>query len=98
MKAIIPNARDLGLVVCVYGDKRRFIQIFNNILTNAMKFTNKGGSITILLEPKESREQSILSKKSLQIPENDELSESFTKRINLKISIIDTGIGMSEEG
>ena len=45
---IEPKQVDLEILRNVYGDPRRFIQIMQNFLSNALKFTNKNGDITIV--------------------------------------------------
>ena len=46
----------------LYGDKNRFSQIVLNFLSNAIHYSNKGGTITIRLVLME--EQSIFTKKT----------------------------------
>ena len=34
----------------IFGDERRFLQILSNFLSNSLKFTNPGGSVTVKLK------------------------------------------------
>ena len=38
---------DILILKNVYGDPRRFIQIIQNFMSNALKFTDRGGDIFI---------------------------------------------------
>jgi signal transduction histidine kinase/CheY-like chemotaxis protein len=59
----------------VIGDPTRYAQVVTNLISNAVKFTPEGGSVTLHVEALER---------------NDESAK-------LKISVADTGIGLSEE-
>lgn len=48
----------MGILKCVYGDSERFIQIVQNFLSNAIKFTENGGAVGINVNLLE--EQSII--------------------------------------
>ena len=65
----------------ILGDQRRFLQILSNFLSNSLKFTNPGGSVSVKLQ--------IIDQQVI------DPSESY---ISLRLSVEDTGIGMSEEG
>ena len=43
MQAEIDCKENFKLIKLIHGDKRRFLQIFLNFLSNAFKFTNEGG-------------------------------------------------------
>ena len=47
LRAQIDEQFNLNLLEKVYGDQQRFLQILLNFLSNSIKFTNKGGMITV---------------------------------------------------
>ena len=65
----------------IFGDERRFLQILSNFLSNSLKFTNPGGSVTV----------------KLKILDEQVITEAESY-ISLELNVVDTGIGMSEEG
>ena len=42
-----PEQPDLKILDNIYGDVRRFIQILYNFLSNAIKFSNHNGTVTV---------------------------------------------------
>jgi len=48
--ATTETLEDLSLLQSVQGDKRRYMQILLNFLSNAIKFTNSRGQVRIALE------------------------------------------------
>ena len=51
--------------IFVHGDRKLLLQVFNNLISNAIKFTNANGEIFITAEP-------IVSKKVIQFSINDD--------------------------
>ena len=47
LKAIIDKYENLQLIKSIMGDGVRMMQILLNFVSNALKFTNRGGCITI---------------------------------------------------
>ena len=47
---------DLNILNNVYGDSSRFVQIIQNFLSNALKFTDKNGKIIIKVSLQEVQE------------------------------------------
>ena len=66
---------DSAIPNTLYGDDQRLAQVITNLITNAVKFTSEGGSITL--------EASLL--------------EIAGDICSIKISVSDTGIGISRE-
>ena len=54
--ACITRLKDLDLVQTLMGDKARYQQILMNFISNSLKFTPKGGSITVQIDIQESTE------------------------------------------
>jgi signal transduction histidine kinase len=50
LKAVIDKRSHLNLIQSIIGDERRFLQMFLNFLSNALKFTDRGGCITIKVD------------------------------------------------
>ena len=50
LKAEIDHKKNLDLIRNLYGDGRRYLQILMNFLSNALKFTNKNGTVTVSIK------------------------------------------------
>ncbi len=72
----------------VYADSHRIEQIISNLVTNALKFTPKGGSVKISAKVEDESEID----KSLLVMPICKLSGKY-----IKISVKDTGIGIKKE-
>jgi two-component system sensor histidine kinase VicK len=62
-------------------DDSKFMQVINNLISNSMKFTPDGGTITVTLEAKEETVLIIISDTGIGIPEEfqSRLFDKFTK-------------------
>ena len=47
LKAEIDSRLNLNMIQLIHGDQRRYLQILLNFLSNSLKFTNRGGSVTV---------------------------------------------------
>jgi two-component system, chemotaxis family, sensor kinase Cph1 len=70
-KPITVHRRIARVPLIVRGDSSRITQIFNNLLSNAFKFTPKGGSITVSVSREESDVEISISDSGQGIDEAD---------------------------
>lgn len=84
--------------VLVEGDKGKLGQVFNNLLSNGVKFNHKGGSVTITLRPGLDSVEVAVSDTGIGIPP-DALDKVFTRFYQYDGSSTrkygGTGIGLS---
>jgi signal transduction histidine kinase len=84
----------------VYADKLRINQIFNNLIGNAIKFTNQNGKIDIIIKENVSNINELDSGKNETIvdslqSENKEKVKGNKPRGQIYVGVSDTGKGIS---
>lgn len=107
VQLIKPVADELGIEVVlvapsgpvlVDGDKGKLGQVFTNLLSNATKFNQAGGKVTVELRPSEDSVEAIVSDTGIGIPA-EALDKIFTRFYQYDSSSTrkygGTGIGLS---
>ncbi len=85
----------------VLGDRDRLVQVITNILSNSIKFTPRGGTITIAVRHEESPKHQVIvsiSDTGIGIPEKDQelIFEKFQRSGDILTSNIEgTGLGLA---
>ena len=80
----------------LYGDEIRLKQVVTNILTNAVKYTEKGG-VVIVVDFEYSSEDTVDDNACAIYNLDGNIRCSANRNIILKFSIEDTGIGIKKE-
>lgn len=70
-KEIVVHTDYNGDNCIVMLDSQRFLQVMINIISNAVKFTNRGGEVTLSVEKKEDRVYITVCDSGIGIPEKD---------------------------
>ncbi len=79
----------------VFCDRGRMLQVFSNIIGNAIKFTPEGGSIVIRVEPRETEVWFFITDTGPGIPE-DQLPRLFDRYWQAKRTArLGTGLGLT---
>ena len=79
------------------GVDGQFDRSFNNLISNAIKYTPKGGQVTVSLQIVEGQAQLTVSDTGIGIPEEEQthLFEEFYRAPNAKAQIKEgTGLGL----
>jgi len=82
----------------ITADERKLKQVIYNLLSNAAKFTDKGGSITLAAHPISSDNGYVVTRdgRKIELPQN-EVGDKTEEKSFLELSVIDTGIGLEPE-
>ncbi|MEI6730656.1 MAG: ATP-binding protein, partial [Pseudomonadota bacterium] len=82
--------------ITMKGDKPMVTQAIANLLDNAIKYTSKGGEITICLSVNENMVEFVVADNGVGIPENlyAKVKERFF-RIEESRTSVGTGLGLS---
>jgi len=85
------------LPVIINADKERLQQAFENIISNAVKFTNPGGRITVFVRVRKNELETIISDTGIGIPKKDlqYIFQKFYKVSRADSTIPGSGLGLA---
>ncbi|MDD2688838.1 MAG: HAMP domain-containing sensor histidine kinase [Candidatus Omnitrophica bacterium] len=78
----------------IWGDDDKIIQVVNNLISNAIKYSTKGATVSIKLKPTEGFVRLEVADTGSGIPP-DKINKIFTKFERLDSSIEGTGLGLA---
>ena len=82
----------------VRGDERRLVQVVDNLVSNAVKFTNAGGAVTVIVEGEGDAVRLVVADTGVGIPEDEQgqlFSRFFRASTATQRSIPGTGLGLA---
>ena len=84
--------------ILINGDKERLAQVFNNIISNAVKFTHKGGRISVMVHDFGKEIEIAISDTGIGIPEKDipKLFQKFSKIYQAGAPVTGAGFGLAK--
>ncbi|MBI9073583.1 MAG: PAS domain S-box protein [Melioribacteraceae bacterium] len=96
-KGVILNSEIPEAEILINGDQERIIHAVNNIISNAIKFTDKGGRITIYTRDFLKEVELIVSDTGIGIPEKDiaNLFHKFSKVNRPGAQVPGAGFGLA---
>lgn len=83
--------------IIINADKERLTQVFENIISNAVKFTNPGGRITVFVRFRKNELETIISDTGIGIPKKDlpYIFQKFYKVSRNDNSLPGSGLGLA---
>ncbi|MGE5411482.1 MAG: PAS domain S-box protein [Clostridiales bacterium] len=95
-KGIILTSDIPSMRLLIIADKERITQVFQHLISNAIKFTNRGGRITVIAQNFMKEFEVIVSDTGMGIPERDlpNIFQKFFKASRPGTQIPGTGIGL----
>jgi signal transduction histidine kinase len=106
VEAMRPSASDKGVTVelvtdhppIVQGDRNRLTQVLDNLVSNAIKFTNDGGAVTVSVGAADGDVRLVVTDTGIGVPV-EELGQVFSRFFRAstatRLAIPGTGLGLA---
>jgi signal transduction histidine kinase len=106
VEAARPSADEKGVTLAVetdhapaiLGDSRRLTQVVDNLVSNAIKFTDSGGRVTVAVERQGGSVKLVVSDTGIGVPADEQgqvFSRFFRSRSATQRAIPGTGLGLA---
>jgi signal transduction histidine kinase len=106
VEAMRPTADDKGVLLelvtdhppLVLGDRNRLTQVLDNLVSNAVKFTDDGGAVTVSVAAEEGDVRLVVADTGVGIPVEEQgqvFSRFFRASTATRLAIPGTGLGLS---
>jgi signal transduction histidine kinase len=106
IEAIRPSADDKGVILAietdhpplVHGDRNRLIQVLDNLVSNAVKFTSEGGTVTVTARADDGGVRVIVADTGIGVPTEEQgqvFSRFFRASTATRLAIPGTGLGLA---
>jgi signal transduction histidine kinase len=106
VEAIRPTADDKGVTLdvvtdhppMVRGDSNRLTQVLDNLVSNAVKFTNDGGTVSVTIGAENSAVRLVIADTGIGVPLEEQgqvFSRFFRASTATRLAIPGTGLGLA---